>query len=131
VRFPLVNGGAAPENYLGVVEAALPEVVLVISAIELGLPAGEIRLLEVQDLAGIASPQGARLQALCRHFEQCCETQVLSLGVQPANPSGARLSPQAAQAMEQVSAALQSLPVAASDPQWVDRFNEMGLFFES
>ncbi len=100
VRF--VDAGGGLENHLGQIIRHRPAVVLIVDAVELGRPAGEIQVLAPEDLDGRTSgthdfslPMLAHL--LARHLPA---TKLRVLAVQPGSTAfGEQLSPEVSRAL--------------------------------
>lgn len=82
----LIDAGEVPENFLGSLQASCPQAVVIIDAIEMGIGAGGVNLLELEQLCDpfsqACSPGLARLGRIIR---QMTGADVFVLGVQPAS----------------------------------------------
>jgi hydrogenase 3 maturation protease len=92
VSATVVTAGDVPENYLGPVAAARPEVVVIVDAAELGAAPGEMAIVEVNELAAgraalgwAASTHNASLRLFIKVLQSEIQTDVFLLGVQPAS----------------------------------------------
>jgi hydrogenase 3 maturation protease len=122
VNATVVNAGDVPENYLGPVAAARPEVVVIVDAAELGAAPGEIAIVEVNELgaeyprstrrvAGGAalSTHNASLSLFIKVLQSEIQTDVFLLGVQPASMAfGAPMSRAVAAALRLLEDLFQS-----------------------
>lgn len=85
VEATLINGGEVPENYLGAIRAAQPEVVLIIVAIELGAEPGCIAVLDADRLRAIENfTRNPGLAYLAVMIQDGTGAEVLLVGIQPA-----------------------------------------------
>jgi hydrogenase 3 maturation protease len=105
----IVDAEDVPENYVGVVAAARPDVVLMVDAADLGAEPGASMLVEAADMSGVrAVTHRTSLGITAAVIRQRTGADVLLLAVQPAALEwGAPLSPSVASAVESVSALLQ------------------------
>jgi hydrogenase 3 maturation protease len=85
----LVDAGLSPEDYLGAVRAAQPEVVLIIDAIDLHAQAGDVALLRPDQLRrNFGYSHHGSLRALASLLINLAGAQeVLILGIQPGTLS--------------------------------------------
>jgi hydrogenase 3 maturation protease len=80
----LINGGEVPENYLSAINAAQPEVVLIILAIELGAEAGCFAVLDADRLRAIGNfTHSPGLSFLSTMIQDGTGAEVLLIGIQP------------------------------------------------
>ncbi len=79
-----VNGGSAPENVAHQVRALHPRRVVVVDATEMGLPPGEIRIVDPDDIAEmfIMSTHNMPLNFLIEQLREDID-EVVFLGIQP------------------------------------------------
>jgi len=91
----LIDAGDVPENYLGVVASAGPDVVVIVDAAELGASPGDLALMEVDELDGTSlSTHNASLRLFVQVLLSEVQADVFVLGVQPASTGfGAPISP--------------------------------------
>jgi len=107
----LIDGGEAPENYLGPIEAAKPQVVLLVDAADLQAAPGDMALLERDQLAqtGI-STHNVSLGLLAEVVHRMSGAEVLALAVQPRfNSFGAGISEQVARTLDLLEQVLQEI----------------------
>ncbi|MGA2819598.1 MAG: hydrogenase 3 maturation endopeptidase HyCI [Anaerolineales bacterium] len=111
VRATVINAEEVPENYLGTVVAADPQVVMIVDAVELGLQPGDVAIVEADDLGGTAlSTHSASLSLSARFIQSETHAEVFLLGVQPlATVVGATLSPPVEAAIDLLQRLLQQL----------------------
>jgi hydrogenase maturation protease HycI len=84
IEATLINAGEVPENYLGTIRAAQPDVVLIIVAIELGGEPGCIVVLEADRLRAIGNfTRNPGLAFLAVMIQDGTGAEVLLVGVQP------------------------------------------------
>lgn len=91
----LLDCGETPENYIGLIAQLGPDTVLVVDSASLGLPPGEMRVIEAGDLSKHSSSTHRMSPALFmnRLKEETC-ADVFMLAVQPATTAfGEDLSP--------------------------------------
>jgi hydrogenase 3 maturation protease len=95
VAATLIDAADVPENYLGVVGAARPEVVLIVDAVELGAAPGDVALIEVGQLAGAGvTTHNASLALFARVLQAETGADIFVVAIQPQSTSfGAPLSP--------------------------------------
>lgn len=95
VRATLVNAGDVPENYLGVIEAARPEVVLMVDAVALGAEPGDAALIEIEQIAGARlTTHNTSLALFARALQAGTGADILVVAIQPGVTSlGAAMSP--------------------------------------
>ena len=80
----LINAGEVPENYLSAIQAAQPEVVLIIVALELGAEAGCITIIDADRLRAIENfTRNPGLAFLAVMIQDGTEAEVILVGVQP------------------------------------------------
>ena len=105
----IVDAEDVPENYVGVVVAARPDVVLLIDAADFGGAPGASTLVEAAELPTLrAMTHRTALGITATVIRQRTGAEVLLLAVQPAALAwGAPLSPSIASAADSVSTLLQ------------------------
>lgn len=100
----LIAGSTAPENFTGVIKNFKPDVLFIVDAAKMDLDAGEIRVLDADDINGLSFsthmlPLPVMLQFL--RIETDCE--VVCIGIQPESTEfGSEMC-------EQVKSAVESL----------------------
>lgn len=100
----VIEGGSAPENVLHRVRELTPQRVLVVDSAEMGLPAGEVRLIPPDQVADpfLFSTHTLPLSFLLEALREIAP-QVDLLGVQPAVVAfGYPLSPAVKQAVQDI-----------------------------
>jgi hydrogenase 3 maturation protease len=86
VTAQLLDAGDVPENYLGVVESARPEIILVVDAVNSGGKAGEVSLFVLDQLANTSvSTHNASLSLFFKVLQIDPPPEILLLAIQPAN----------------------------------------------
>jgi len=84
VEAEVIDAENIPENYLGKIAKLKPDVVLLVDAAHFGGQAGEIRLLDPQDLEeSNFSTHSASLKLFEEYFRVECNSKVMLLAVQP------------------------------------------------
>jgi hydrogenase 3 maturation protease len=119
VEATVVNTGDVPENYLGPVAAARPEVVVIVDAAELGAGPGEMAIVEASELAETTlSTHKASLSLFIKVLQSEVQADIFLLGVQPASMAfGAPMSPAVVTALHLLEALFQSCcPKPSSTP---------------
>jgi hydrogenase 3 maturation protease len=80
----LINAGEVPENYLSSIQAAQPEVVLIIVALELGAEAGCMAIIDADRLRAIENfTRNPGLAFLAVMIQDNTGAEVILVGVQP------------------------------------------------
>lgn len=107
----LLDAGDVPENYLGVIEAAAPEVVLVVDAVDLGAQPGDVALIEIDQLSETtSSTHNASLSLL---FKVLKVPDVFIIAVQPRTTAfGAPISQPVVGALQVLEKLFQELAIA-------------------
>ncbi len=91
VGIPMIDAGDVPENFIGKIEEAGADVVLIVDAADFGASPGEIALLELNQLKEIgASTRTANLPLLFRIIPKNRRPDVLLVAVQPGSNSAGR-----------------------------------------
>lgn len=84
-RLLLVSGGPAPENFSGLIRDFSPELLVVVDAAYLELPAGSIQILPEERAAGLSfSTHMLPLPMLLSYLKLACGCQTCLVGIQPA-----------------------------------------------
>jgi hydrogenase 3 maturation protease len=87
-RATLIDGADVPENYLDVVEAARPDVVLIIDSVELGSKPGTVALIEIEQLAGARlTTHNTTLAPFAEAVHVATGAHVFVLAIQPGDTS--------------------------------------------
>ncbi|CAG0945969.1 hydrogenase 3 maturation protease [Anaerolineae bacterium] len=109
----LINAGDVPENYLGVVQAAQPAVVLIVDAVELGAKPGDAALIEVEQLGGvIATTHNTSLAPFAQMIRAETGADVFVVAIQPATGSlGAPMSAEVKATLEYLDKWFQALRI--------------------
>jgi hydrogenase 3 maturation protease len=107
----ILNGGHAPESYIGKLEAFVPDLVLIVDATDLGAAPGTISFLDMSRVAGkLPSTHTLSLTVLTHYLQQAVACQVYLLGIQPQTVAfDAPLTPVAFEAVEKVTQFLHEL----------------------
>jgi hydrogenase 3 maturation protease len=102
VKIPMIDAGSVPENYLKQVEASQADLVLVIDTADLRAAPGDLALLELSQVGGMAiSTHTVNLPLLFKVIPVKRRPKVLVLAVQPESIGpGARMSLTARSAMQ-------------------------------
>ena len=111
VCWPVFNAQTAPESFLGKIVAAQPEVVLVIDTLDVGAPAGSVRLFGPEQLTGIGpSTHGPAPLTFIEALRLMHPCRCRVLGIQPqCTELGAPLSAPVAAAVQRVAGVLRRL----------------------
>jgi len=90
----VVDAGEVPENYLGVVAAVRPEVVVIVDVAQLGAEPGSTAVIEVEDLVRTGlSTHNANLGLFATMLQHETKADVVVLGIQPSSTAyGAPMS---------------------------------------
>ena len=101
-RTLLISGGPAPENFSGLIREFQPDLLVVIDAAFLELPAGSIQLLPEESAAGLSfSTHMLPLPMLLSYLKLACGCQTCLVGIQPATTEqGIGLSPRVKEGAE-------------------------------
>lgn len=103
-----INCETTPENYIGLAQRKTPEMLLIVDALDMGLPAGSIRRVDPKDCAGIAfSSHGIPVPLLLDLLPKNISVRIL--GIQPADASPfSEVSPSVAEAIDRVCALIEA-----------------------
>lgn len=84
----VLNCGTVPENFTSVVKQHNPKNLIIVDAVEMGLDAGEIRIVP-KDKIGVMhiSTHGIPISVLISYLEQYVE-KIYFVGIQPKSMSG-------------------------------------------
>jgi len=81
----LIEGSTAPENFTGVIKEFAPDILFIIDAARMGLPAGAIRMIDKTEIGGMSfSTHMLPLSVMLRYLELETGCQVICIGIQPA-----------------------------------------------
>ncbi len=84
-RLLLVRGGPAPENFTGIIKAFRPDLLVVVDAAYLELPAGSIQILPEERVAGLSfSTHMLPLPMMLAYLKLECACETCLVGIQPA-----------------------------------------------
>lgn len=84
-RLLLVRGGPAPENFTGIIKAFRPDLLVVVDAAYLKLPAGSIQILPEERAAGLSfSTHMLPLPMMLAYLKLECACETCLVGIQPA-----------------------------------------------
>lgn len=87
-EFTVLDCGVVPENYTSVVKKYNPKNLLIIDAVDMGLGAGEIRIIPKEKIGVMhISTHGIPLSVLIGYLEKYVENIIL-IGIQPKSISG-------------------------------------------
>lgn len=96
VNVPLIDASDVPENYLGPIEAADADLVLIIDAADFGGQPGDLTLADMEHLKDVAmSTHNASLNLLFLAIPIERRPQALLVGIQPASMEAGRGSSEA------------------------------------
>jgi hydrogenase 3 maturation protease len=116
IKATLVNAGDVPENYLGVLEATRPEVVLIVDAVDLGAKPGDTAIIEIEQLAGAKlTTHNASLALFAQAVKTESGADVFALAIQPSVTSlAAPMSTQVEATLQILEKLFQELEVSSS-----------------
>lgn len=105
-RLLLVSGGPAPENFSGMIRAFQPDLLIVVDAAYLELPAGSVQLLPEESAAGLSfSTHMLPLPMLLSYLKLACGCQTCLVGIQPATTEqGLGMSPRVQEGTKMLAA---------------------------
>ena len=84
----VLDCGTTPENYTAIVKRHKPKTLVLIDAADMGLPAGDIRIIPKEKLGSMhISTHGIPLSILIQYFEKEVE-HVILVGIQPETMIG-------------------------------------------
>jgi hydrogenase 3 maturation protease len=111
-----VIGCSAPENVTGEIIALKPALIALVDAAEMRLPPGSMRLLPVEDIAGISfSTHSMPLSVIVHYLRESLGCDFLILGIQPRQTGfSSSLSPAVTAAVCELEKVLDTL--AAANP---------------
>lgn len=100
----LIDGGSAPENYVGKIASLKPDTILVIDACGLGLAPGRVELLEIEAIKNIGySTHDVSPRVFMNYLKEETGADVFMLAVQPKEAKlGERLSSPVKKAIEKI-----------------------------
>lgn len=79
----VIDGRTAPENYTSVIKKMKPELMIIIDSVEMGLPAGSIRLIPSDKIVSLQfSTHYMSLSYLIEYLSPYCK-KILLIGIQP------------------------------------------------
>lgn len=86
--FLIIDGGTTPENYTGIIKQHKPNILILIDAAEMNLPAGEIRIIPKEKLGTMHfSTHGIPFSVFIQYMETEVPTIIL-IGIQPETMHG-------------------------------------------
>ena len=84
----VLNCGTVPENFTSVVKQHNPKNLIIVDAVEMGLDAGEIRIVPKEKIGVMhISTHGIPISVLINYLEQYVEN-IIFIGIQPETMSG-------------------------------------------
>ena len=82
----MVAGSTAPENFTGVIRGFAPATLFIVDAAFMGLPTGEIQVLEPDQIDGLSfSTHMLPLPVMLKYLELETKCEVICIGIQPCN----------------------------------------------
>lgn len=82
----LIAGSTAPENFTGVIKNFAPDKLFIIDAAHMGLPVGEIRMLDMSEIGGMAfSTHMLPLPVMLNYLELEIGCEIFCIGIQPGS----------------------------------------------
>ena len=111
LNVPLIDAGNVPENFLGQIEASRADLVLVLDTADLRAASGDLALLELSQLNGMAiSTHTVNLHLLFKVIPASRRPKVLVLAVQPETTgTGTKMSLTARLAMQGLESLLRGM----------------------
>jgi hydrogenase 3 maturation protease len=108
----LIDAGPAPERHFGEIEAAAPDAVLLVDAVDWGAAAGEVAFFEEDSLPQrLSSTHDVSMRLIMRYIREQTGAKVGLVGIQPAQAAfGAGLSPQVEDAVNRLAKSLSAQP---------------------
>ena len=86
VSISLIDAGDVPENYLGPIEEAGADVVLIVDATDMGANVGDVAIFDIEQVQGMSvSTHTANLGLMFQVIPPEKRPQVILLGIQPGN----------------------------------------------
>ncbi len=84
----VINAETTPENYTGVVKQYNPDTLVIVDAVDMNLPPGEIRVVPEESIGEMhITTHGIPLSLLVRYLKQYID-HVIIIGIQPRSMSG-------------------------------------------
>lgn len=109
-RVLLISGGPAPENFSGLIREFHPDILVVVDAAFLELPAGSVQLLPEEHAAGLSfSTHMLPLPMLLSYLKLACACQTCLVGIQPATTEqGIGMSPRVMEGADMLAELLEA-----------------------
>ncbi len=106
-----INGGAAPENLLGVITRSQPRLVVFIDAAQMDREPGCVQVIPIEMIGGLtAVTHGLSFGIIGRYLQDEVGCRVMVLGIQPqSNQPNTTLSRVISDVVQQVSDSLEAL----------------------
>lgn len=103
-RLLVINGGAAPENFTGVLRGFAPDVILIVDAVQMNQPPGTIHLLDNHDIEPCSmTTHTLSHHILASYLEAEMNCVIMLLGIQVEQDLlGAALSPKVRQSIRKI-----------------------------
>jgi len=87
--FRVIDCGTTPENYTSIVKTNNPETLLIIDAVDMGLPPGERRIVPEEKIGRMhVSTHGIPLAILIQYLREQQIHNIILIGIQPTHMSG-------------------------------------------
>jgi hydrogenase 3 maturation protease len=85
-RLAVFIGGTAPENTSSQIKRFRPDVIIMIDSCQMSAPAGEVRILDPQDIRGVSfSTHKMPLAVLAKYLESSLGCETVLIGIQPSS----------------------------------------------
>lgn len=82
----LLAGSTAPENFTGVIKEFNPDLLIVIDAAQMGLPVGEIKIIDPAEIEGMTfSTHMLPLNIMFQYLNLEISCEIVCIGIQPDN----------------------------------------------
>lgn len=107
----ILDAGSAPENVTGVLREFGPDLVVIIDTVEMGKPAGTIRLFDMSDIENIGwTTHALSCHLFARFVESELKCGIRLLGIQPEHDVlGAALSPRVSRSVARIAAGIKQI----------------------
>jgi hydrogenase 3 maturation protease len=82
----LLDCGEAPESFLGKIEKAKPDRVIIVDAVEMDKPPGNIEAIDIQKIRGVVmSSHNIPMTLFLEYLQERIKCEIISLGIQPSS----------------------------------------------
>ncbi len=99
-----IDGGTAPENFIGKIKKMNPDLVVIVDSADMGLEPGEVRIIPKEKIANYTiTTHSMPLSMLMENFKRC-----ILIGIQPKKIEFSEMSPEVKMAVERLMEILKS-----------------------